>query len=93
MGNLLELAPGDVPRIERTARTLVGELQPRAETFYERNERALTRVLTRLAQWQGRDPARRRAVANIRQQLASTCAKLPPKDAGRANCTQLLHTG
>lgn len=93
VGNLLELAPEDVSRIEKTARTLVRELQPGAETFYERNERALTRMLTRLAQWQGRDPARRRAVANIRQQLASTCAKLPPKDAGRANCTQLLHTG
>lgn len=90
VGNLIELAPQDVPRIEKTARAMIGELKPGAETFYERNQRALTRMLARLGQWQGQDPARQRAVATIRKQLAGTCAKLPAQDAGRVNCTQLL---
>ncbi|WP_461500054.1 hypothetical protein [Ramlibacter sp.] len=50
-------------------------------------------MLTRLGQWQGQEPVRRRAMANISQRLAGTCAKLPAKDAGRANCTQLLQAG
>lgn len=90
LGNLIELAPGDVARIEKTAKGLIGELQPKAETFYERNQRALVRISARLQQWQGQDPERRRAVTRIRQQLATTCARLPAKDAGRANCTSLL---
>lgn len=93
VGNLLELAPDDVPRIEKAARSLIGELKPGAETFYERNQRALSRMLSRLTQWQGKDQGRKLAVANIRQQLAATCAKLPAKDAGRANCNQLLDAG
>jgi thiol-disulfide isomerase/thioredoxin len=90
VGNLVELAPDDVGRIEKTAHTLVSELQPKSETFYERNQRALTRMSARLLEWQGKDPARRRAVANIRQQLTATCARLPPKDAGRANCSRVF---
>ena len=90
VGNLVELAPDDVGRIEKTARALVSELQPKGETFYERNQRALSRMSARLLQWQGKDPARRRAVANIRQQLAGTCTKLPAKDVGRTNCSRVF---
>jgi thiol-disulfide isomerase/thioredoxin len=90
VGSLIELDPGDVARIERTARALIAELQPRSETFYERNQRALARMSTSLLEWEGKDPARRRAVATIRRQLAMTCSKLPANDEGRANCSRLL---
>jgi hypothetical protein len=90
VGHLVEMAPDDVARIETTARALVGELQPKPETFYERNQRALTRMSARLVEWQGKDAARRRVVAHIRQQLAGTCAQLPPKDPGRANCARVF---
>lgn len=90
VGNLVELAPDDIGRIETTARALLTELQPKPETFYERNQRALSRMATRLIAWQGQDPARRKAVAKLRQQLAGTCAKLPAKDAGRANCSRIF---
>jgi len=93
LASVIELSPQDVPRIERTARALVGELQPRAETFYERNQRALLRVSSRLTDWQGDDPARRRAVGQVRRQLAAICAKLPVRDAGRGNCAALLPAG
>jgi thiol-disulfide isomerase/thioredoxin len=92
LGQLLELAPDDLGRIEKSARALVGELQPKSETFYERNQRALTRVAARLLEWQGKDRARQQAVVHIRQQLAATCAKLPAKDTGRANCARVFPT-
>lgn len=90
VGHLVEMAPDDVARIEKTASALVAELQPKPETFYERNQRALTRMSARLVEWQGKDAARQRAVAHIRRQLAGTCAQLPAKDPGRANCSRVF---
>jgi thioredoxin-related protein len=90
VNSLIELSPADVPRIEKTALTLVRELDPSPQTFYERNQRALSRMAERLAKWRGKDPARQHAVAAIRRQLASTCSKLPAKDAGHANCVSVL---
>jgi thiol-disulfide isomerase/thioredoxin len=90
IGSLIELAPSDVGRIEQAARTLIAELQPTSETFYERNERALTRMSTRLVGWEGKDRERRQAVANIRRQLAAVCARLKVRDRGHGNCLRVL---
>lgn len=90
IGSLIELAPADVGRIELAARSLISELQPIPETFYERNERALTRMSARLVEWEGNDAARRHAVADIRRQLAAVCGRLRVHDAGRANCLRAL---
>jgi thioredoxin-related protein len=88
--SLIELSPADVGAIEKAALSLVGELKPTPETFYERNQRALSLMAARLVEWQGKDLSRRRAVAAIRRQLAATCSKLPANDAGRANCIGVL---
>lgn len=90
IGSLIELAPTDTGRIEQAARTLIAELRPTPETFYERNERALTRMSARLVEWEGKDAARRRTVAEIRRQLAGVCGRLKAHDAGRANCMRAL---
>lgn len=90
IGSLVDLAPTDIGRIERAARTLISELQPKSETFYERNERALTRMSARLVEWEGKDAARRHAVADIRRQLAAVCGRLKAHDAGRANCMRVM---
>jgi thioredoxin-related protein len=87
---LIDLAPDDAGRIEQTARAIVGELLPTTETFYERNQRALSRMSSRLVEWEGKDIARHRAVANVRQALATICSKLPVHDTGRTNCTSVL---
>lgn len=89
VSQVMALRPDDVARVERAASALVAQLQPRAETFYERNQRSLQRLATRLGAWQaepdmeGRRPA---AVQRIRAQLDKTCARLPDGQAGKANC-------
>lgn len=86
VGQLVELAPNDVSRVESAATGVIAQLDPKNETFYERNQRSLQRMAGRLAQWQGSDPARTAAVQKIKQRLAKTCVRLPVGQAGRANC-------
>lgn len=87
---LVELAPGETARISAAASAIVSGLEPKGETFFERNERSLQRMAQELVKWQGADPARARVVANVKQQLAQKCSKLPAKDAGRANCEDVF---
>ena len=93
VGQILELAPNDVARVSKAADAVVNELKPGNETFYERNQRSLQRMARRLAQWQGSDPARTRAVSEVRQRLAKTCAKVPARQAGRGNCEAVFAGG
>ena len=72
---------------------MISELQPPGGNVDERNQRALTRMLARLGQWEGVDPARKPAVVILRKHLAGTCAKRPANDAARVNCTQLRQAG
>lgn len=87
--SLIALAPQDTARIEQAAHEVLAELRPDPETFFERNERALSGLSKALRSWAGDQPARRKVVAALQQQLASTCAKLPAHDAGHSNCTAL----
>jgi thioredoxin-related protein len=83
---LVELAPQDTKRISDAASAIVSSLEPRAETFFERNERSLQRMAAQLLKWEAADPTRAKVVAKLKDQLVRTCGKLPAKDAGRANC-------
>lgn len=87
---LVELAPDDTARISAAASGVVSALEPKAETFFERNERSLQRMAAELLKWQGTDPARARAVAQVKHQLAQKCSRLPARDAGRANCEDVF---
>jgi hypothetical protein len=82
---LVELAPQDVARIERAAGSVIGELEPVPDTFYDRNLRALERMGKKLAGW-NKGPAQRAVLARIRAQMAGVCAKLPKSDPARAKC-------
>lgn len=90
VGHLVELAPGDVARVENAAGTVIAQLDPKNETFYERNQRALRRMADRLVKWQGTDPSRKASVEKVRQKLAKTCARLPAGDTGRTNCDSVF---
>ena len=90
VNQILELAPDDVTRVESAATSVIGQLEPKGETFYERNQRSLKRMASRLAKWQGTDPARTRAVERVKLQLAKTCSRLPAADAGRGNCEKVF---
>jgi hypothetical protein len=86
---LTELSPQDTARVEQAAKSVIGELEPTSDTFYERNLRGLERMGTKLSAW-GKDPGHAAAFARIRTQLSSICAKLPPGDPSRAKCNGAL---
>lgn len=90
VGQLMELSPNDVARVENAADAVIAQLEPKNETFYERNQRSLRRMATRLVKWQGTDPARANSVEKIKQKLAKTCARLPAGDTGRTNCDSVF---
>jgi thiol-disulfide isomerase/thioredoxin len=87
---IAELAPTDLARMAAAAGTVISGLEPRSETFYERNHRSLQRMAKKLGEWQGKDPARTRVVGKMKDQLSRTCAKLPAKDPGRVNCESVF---
>jgi hypothetical protein len=86
---LTELAPQDSARIEQAATSVIGELDPAPETFYERNLRGLERMGGKLSAW-GKDPAHAAALSRIRAEFAGVCAKLPAGDPARAKCDGAL---
>jgi hypothetical protein len=86
---LVELAPADEARIERAARSVLGELEPKPETFHARNRAALSRLSARLNEW-NRDDSHRAALARLREQLAAVCAQLPAQAPERATCSDIL---
>ncbi|MEP6997815.1 MAG: disulfide isomerase, partial [Betaproteobacteria bacterium] len=86
---LIELAPQDEARIEHAAKSVIGELDPTPDTFYERNRRGLERMGSKLDAWN----AHRRheaAMARIRAQMAAVCAKLPAADPARSTCDGVM---
>jgi thiol-disulfide isomerase/thioredoxin len=90
IGQVLELTPADVKRVEAAGAALLAQLAPESETFYERNQRSLHRLAGRLARWKGNDAGRAEVVAQLQAQLATVCAKLPAKETGRANCEKVF---
>jgi hypothetical protein len=77
---LVELAPQDAARIEHAAGSVIGELEPVPDTFYDRNLRTLERM-GKLAGW-NKEPAQRGARARSRQ-MAGVCAKLRRRSGPR----------
>jgi len=90
---IADLAPADVPRMTAAAGAVISGLEPRSETFYERNHRSLQRMAKKLGDWQGNDPARARVVAKVKDQLSAKCGKLPVNDPGRGNCESIFAPG
>jgi thioredoxin-related protein len=86
---LTELAPQDVAGIEKAAGSVVGELEPVPETFYDRNLRGLERMGRKLSDW-GKQPAQKAALERIRGQMDAVCARLPAGDPTRAKCKEAL---
>jgi thiol-disulfide isomerase/thioredoxin len=82
---LVELVPQDVARIEHAVGSVIGELEPVPDTFYDRNLRALERMGKKFAGW-NKGPAQRAVLERIRAQMSGVCAKLPARDPARAKC-------
>ncbi len=86
---LIELAPQDDARIEHAAKSVIGELDPTPDTFYERNRRALERMGGKLDAWNGRH-RHDAALARIHAQMDAVCAKLPSTDPARSTCDGVM---
>ncbi|MGI9134864.1 MAG: thioredoxin family protein, partial [Rhodoferax sp.] len=86
---LIDLAPSEVARIEAAAAQVIAELDPRADTFFERNRRSLEKMVKRLALW-GQQPGHAPVVQKLRAQLDGVCAGLPPADAARPACQAIF---
>lgn len=87
---MIELAPEDTARIEKTAAQLFAEAEKDPGAFYERSERSLKKVASLLAAW-GKTPDQTAAVGRIRAQLDGVCGKLDGGDAkAKAACQGLM---
>jgi thioredoxin-related protein len=89
LGNLLELAPDDEKRIEKTANTIISELGDTQNAFYERNRGRLEKLGHQFEVWNtlGQHDA---VFQKVHQQLNGVCAKLPDNDPQRAACLGVL---
>ncbi len=82
---LIDLAPQDSARIERAVQSVLADIEPKPETFYERNRAALDRLGAKVAEW-NKDGRHDAVLARLRAQLASLCAKLPAAAPEHATC-------
>ena len=86
---LAELAPHDAARIEKAAAQVIGEIDAKPDTFYDRNRRVLERMGTKLVAW-NKDKKHDDSMQRIRAQMTGVCAKLPARDPARATCDGVL---
>lgn len=82
---LIEMAPQDEARIAKAASGILADLEPKPETFYERNRRSLEKMGAKLNGWnsKGQHDA---TVKKLTAQLDSVCTKLPETDEARTAC-------
>ena len=86
---LIDLAPQDAARIEHAVRSVIADIEPKPETFYERNRSSLDRIGAKVAQW-SKDGKQDAVLARLRAQLNAVCGKLPADAPERATCEQVL---
>ena len=86
---LVDLAPKDADRIEKTSARLLAEAAQDKSAFYERSARSLQRVASKLASWNS-DGQHAAVMARLRSQLDQTCAKLDAGDKQRATCEAMI---
>jgi thioredoxin-like negative regulator of GroEL len=85
---VVELAPQDTARVEKTAAQLYTEAAQDKGAFYERSARSLQRVGQQLVQWNG-SRAHDAVVERLRRQLEGVCTRIDATDAQRATCDGL----
>lgn len=86
---LVELAPADTQRIEKTAAALIAEAGRDKGSFEGRSLRSLQRMDRRLATWNA-DGKQAPAIKRLRAQLDGVCRKVDAADGQRAACKELL---
>jgi hypothetical protein len=87
--SLITLAPAESEKIERTARSILSELEPKPETFHGRNRAILERAGRQLNEW-NKDGKQDAVLTRLRTQLGTVCTQLPAQAPERATCNGLL---
>ena len=82
---LVELAPQDEARIEKTVQQLFADAAAQPDAFYERSARSLQRVGTQLQTW-NKDKKHAAVVQRLQTQMTDICKGLPAQDKQRAAC-------
>jgi hypothetical protein len=86
---LVDLAPKDAARIEKTAAKLFAEAAKDEGAFEGRSVRSLQRVGNKLADW-NKDGQHAAVLQRLQTQLNGVCAKVDVADGQRAACEGLL---
>jgi len=86
---LLELAPQDAARIEKTAAQIFAEAAKDSGAFEGRSVRSLQRAGTRLVSWNA-DGKQAAPLKRLQSQLDGLCAKVDTAEGQRAACQGLL---
>lgn len=85
---LVELAPQDAGRIEKTATQLFNEAAQDKGAFYERSARSLQKVGSKLVSWNGKGQ-HAATLERLRKQVDGVCGKLDAADSQRGTCDAL----
>jgi thiol-disulfide isomerase/thioredoxin len=86
---LVELAPADAQRIEKTAAQLFSEAAKDKGAFHERSARSLQRVGSKLNEW-NKDGSKTAVLQRLKRQLDGVCAGVEAADGQRATCQGVL---
>jgi len=86
---LVDLAPADAPRIEKTVSQLFAEAAQDKGAFHERSARSLQRVGKKVVSWNA-DGKHAASVKRLQAQLDGVCAKVDEADGQRATCAAVL---
>jgi thioredoxin-like negative regulator of GroEL len=86
---LVDLAPADAARIEKTAAQLFSEAAKDKGAFHERSARSLQRVGSKLNEW-NKDGSKTAALQRLKRQLDGVCAAVEAADGQRATCEVVL---
>lgn len=89
LGALVDLAPQDSARIEKTAAQLFAEAARDRAAFEGRSARSLQRVGNKLVGWNAKGE-HAASVKRLQAQLAGLCSKRDAADGQRAACQALL---
>ncbi|CAD5373401.1 putative Protein-disulfide reductase [Rubrivivax sp. A210] len=86
---LVDLAPQDGARIEKTAAQLLVEAARDSGAFDGRSARSLARIGSKLATW-NEDGRHKDSLRRLQAQLDGICSRIAAGDARRASCSALL---
>ena len=87
--NLIDLAPTEDKRIEKTADSIIGELAGTQNAFYERNRTALEKISHKMTAWNA-DGKHDAVFQHVHQEFQGVCGKLPIDDPQKETCLTVM---